>query len=248
MLQSELNNNLKALADRYEFSTLPTRRIVDVNLNPDGLDALFGACFDVLLTRFRPIISTSGFTREQWISVNRLLTSRRIQFVRAKVYGVRDQGVTWLNIDKVTPVFGPIFVTLAHIGEVYSSNLGIRFVPGLAALPKKEWFTMDEALLRQYNLLMGALRDRVIVSDGMPSGHEGSMAYLLYVDIGENGATAHSPTGESTPSDSLLASVVFQTRAIASLSYDWLSRPVQSPDSVVIDLISGYIRGGVTWE
>lgn len=242
--QSELNQPLSHMANMLALSAHPSRSVRTVELNTDMLDGMFKECYAALALAFpRPM---SVLTEEGFVNAMRLITAKRVQWVREKALGVPDSDVPRLPINPTTPVFGPLFVMLANIGVVESESQGVRFVPGYQAI--KSWYSIDRNIIRTYVQVMLAIKGPAIISDGMPSSEKGSLAFVNLVVMDSHGATSRAPSREATADEHLMASIVFQNvRALEAMSYEWYSRTVTDPALALTEFVGSYIkRGGYT--
>lgn len=242
--QSELNQPLSRMSTMLALSAHPSRSVRTVELNTEMLDSMFRECYSALSLAFpRPM---SVLTEEGFVNAMRLITAKRVAWVREKALGVPDSDVLRLPINPTTPVFGPLFVMLANIGVVESESQGVRFIPGYEAI--KSWFSIDRSVIRTYVQVMVAIKGPAIISDGMPSSEKGSLAFINLVELDAHGSTSRAPSREATADEHLMASIVFQNvKALGAMSYEWYSRTVSDPSLALTEFVGSYIkRGGYT--
>jgi hypothetical protein len=226
------------------LSAHPSRSTRIVELNTEMLDSMFRECYSALALAFpRPM---AALTEEGFVNAMRLITAKRVSWVREKALGVPDSDVPRLSINPTTPVFGPLFVMLANIGVVESESHGVRFIPGYQNI--KEWFSIDRGVIRTYVQVMLAIKGPAIISDGMPSSEKGTFAFVNLVELDNRGVTSRAPSREATADEHLMASIVFQNvRALEAMSYEWYSRTVADPALALTEFVGSYIkRGGYT--
>jgi len=242
--QSELNQPLSHMANMLALSAHPSRSSRTVELNTAMLDQVFSECYDALALAFpRPM---AVLTRDGYINAMRLITAKRVAWVREKAYGVADTDIPRLPINPTTPVFGPLFVLLANIGVVESESQGVRFIPGYKNI--KEWFSIDRSVIRTYVQVMLSIKGPAIISDGMPSSEKGTLAFVNLVEEDTRGVTSRAPSREASADEHLMASIVFRNaRALEAMSYEWYSRTVTDPAIALTEFVGSYIkRGGYT--
>lgn len=216
--------------------------VMEVDLNWQQLDHVFGAIYQSLTVRFRSIMGT--MTEDQWVSVCRALAVKRIGFVRESIYGHRDFDYPRITISKAYRMHGILHTLFSQIGVFKSEDLGYRFIP---KLPPPEWARLNGEAFAIHADVIEALRARgVVTSEGFPSDAGGTMAYLLYVrehSSDESAVIAESPSKEATPNDGMLASVVFQTKTALALGSGYDFNSVAQPQYVLRRLIGSYVGG-----
>jgi len=243
----ELENIIGDVTKSLGVSAHAKGTIMEVDLNWEQLDLVFQAVYQSLSVRFRSIMGT--MSQEQWVSVCRALTVKRISFVRETVYGHRDFDYPRVLISKAYRMHGVLHTLFSQIGLFKSEDLGYRFIP---QMPPKTWATIDGESFALHADVIEALRARgVVTSEGFPSDAHGSMAYLLYVrdhPSEDQMVIAEAPSKEATPNDGMLASVVFQTRTVLALGSGYDFNPVAQPQYVLRRLIGAYVGGKDAYE
>jgi len=243
----ELENIIGDVTKSLGVSAHAKGTIMEVDLNWEQLDLVFQAVYQSLSVRFRSIMGT--MSQDQWVSVCRALTVKRISFVRESVFGHRDFEYPRLTISKAYRMHGVLHTLFSQIGLFKSEDLGYRFIP---KMPPIEWAKVVGEAFALHADVIEALRARgVVTSEGFPSDMHGTMAYLLYVRDHPNedsAVIAESPSKEATPNDGMLASVVFQTRTALALGSGYDFNPVAQPQYVLRRLIGAYVGGKDAYE
>jgi hypothetical protein len=226
---------------RQDLTPQPTGRRIDVELNIGPFLTLVDRVYRHLAAQF-PRFSRF-LTNEEFKSMNLSILTKRVSWVRNQVRGIQDG--PRVNLTTHVPIDGIVFPAVYSVGRFEAKALGITFVPSMKGL--EPYANVDLDLYDRYTEAMYFIKGKRTIALAMPSQPDGTMAFLMQVNIDESrtSASVYGITSEGTSDDALLAATVWQSQAIAAQLYGFTYGVVSQPDQLLLDLVKSATKGAV---
>jgi hypothetical protein len=240
MNETQLQSIAERLASKRGLSAKSIGTVIDVPVNYSAVIDYVDQVYDYLESVYEePTGFSQVIERSEFRIVCMAVLAKRIQWVRQRVYGIRE-GRT-IQVSNTTPLPGPIFMMTYLFGKV-ESDLGAVFVPSFEGL---EAYGADLTIevMRKYLTFVTKLKHYYAFSEGMPSQDHGTWAYLLHVDLTAVGALVSGPSREGTPNDAYMAAVIKCAKMLASFFYGSSYGVIQSPELAAVELFDSYGKG-----
>jgi len=240
-----LNNaNLQSIAERLAasrgLSAKPLDSLVDVEIDWEAVVTFVRSTYAYLNLAYDDEVGiVNAISEDQFVSVIMAIIAKRVQWVRSRVYGIRE-GAS-VAIGNTVPILGPIFQLVYSFGRVKSHDANVTFVPAFDGL--KAYAKVDVEAFRRYMILIGKLKHYYPFSEGMPASDEGTWAYLLNAVPVSTGVEILGVTSEGKPGDAFLAGIVRHARLMAGFFYGSSYGVVASPDTTLVEFLSAYGKG-----
>jgi hypothetical protein len=240
MNETQLQSVAERLASKRGLSAKSIGTIIDVDVNYSAVLQYVEQVYEYLDSVYNePTGLSEVLSQDEFRIVCMAVLAKRIQWVRQRVYGMRE-GRT-IQVSNTTPLPGPIFMMVYLFGRV-ESDLGAIFVPSYNGLEEHgQSLTID--VMRKYLSFVTKLKHYYAFSEGMPSQDHGTWAYLLHVDQTAVGSVISGPSSEGTPNDAYMAAVIRCATMLASFFYGSSYGVIQSPEIATIELFDSYGKG-----
>lgn len=238
-MDANLTSNLERLANLRGLTAKSTGVIVDVEVDYQAVIEFIDAQYEHLVATYEDEVGiTDIISAEDFRAVMLAALGKRVQWVRAKVNGIRE-GQS-IRIDNHLPLPGPLFDLFYAFGRVDSTHNGSVYLPVLADVLRHQ---VDLPTLRKYLQLHSRLKHYYSFSESLPSQIDGSWAYLIYAEVIVNGTSTASPTDEPRPADAYLAAAIRCARLVAGQSYNITYGVLPFPEVIRASLLDAYGKG-----
>lgn len=230
---------VERLATLRGLSAKPLDQLVDVPVDYTAVATFVEQQYIFLNTVYEEEVGVADIiSQADFVAVIMACLAKRVQWVRSQVYGIREGRS--IPIGNSVPLPGPIFQLVYSFGRVKSNEVNATFVPSLEGL---ENVSVTTNQFKAYMMLQAKLKHYYPFSEGLPSGIDGTWAYLLHVTNTPVGASIVGPSREGKPGDAYLAAIVRHARLMVGFFYGASYGVVANPDTTLVQFFSAYGKG-----